>query len=61
MTRTVTGLGRTWVWPDDDRECIKVVFDWISDLGRAMHFCKQRRTAIQAGGNMGVWPWWLAP
>lgn len=60
MTRTVTGLGRTWAWPDDDKECIKVVFDWISDLGRTMHFCKQRRTAIQAGGNMGVWPWWLA-
>lgn len=60
MTRTVTGLGRTWVWPEDDKECIKVVFDWISDLGRTVHFCKQRRTAIQAGGNMGVWPWWLA-
>lgn len=60
MTRTVTGLGRTWAWPEDDKECIKVVFDWISDLGRTVHFCKQRRTAIQAGGNMGVWPWWLA-
>ena len=60
MTRVVEGLGRTWVWPDEDRECIKVVFDWISDLDRTARFCKQRRTAIQAGGNMGVWPWRLA-
>ena len=60
MTRVVEGLGRTWVWPDEDRECIKVVFDWISDLDRTVRLCKQRRTAIQAGGNMGVWPWRLA-
>lgn len=60
MTRVVEGLGRTWVWPGEDRECIKVVFDWISDLDRTVRFCKQRRTAIQAGGNMGVWPWRLA-
>jgi FkbM family methyltransferase len=60
MTRVAEGLGRKWLWPDEDRECIKVIFDWMSDLDRTVKLCKQRRTAIQAGGNMGVWPWRLA-
>ncbi len=60
MTRTVEGLGRTWAWPDDDTECVKVAFGWVDDLDVAAGFCKQRRAAIQAGGNMGVWPWRLA-
>lgn len=59
-TRTVSGLGRTWKWPESDTECLKVIFDWMSDLTRTERFCKQKRTAIQAGGNMGVWPWVLS-
>lgn len=59
-TRTVSGLGRTWKWPESDTECIKVIFDWMSDLTRTIRLCKQKRTAIQAGGNMGVWPWLLS-
>lgn len=59
-TRTVSGLGRTWKWPESDTECVKVIFDWMSDLTRTERFCKQKRTAIQAGGNMGVWPWVLS-
>lgn len=59
-TREVSGLGRTWKWPDTDTECLKVIFDWMSDLTRTERFCKQKRTAIQAGGNMGVWPWVLS-
>lgn len=60
MTRAVQGLGRSWLWPDADRECIKVIFDWLPDMTRAVRFCGQKRTAIQAGGNMGVWPWELS-
>lgn len=59
-TRTVSGLGRTWKWPESDTECLKVIFDWMSDLTRTERLCKQKRTAIQAGGNMGVWPWVLS-
>ncbi len=59
-TRTVSGLGRAWKWPESDTECLKVIFGWMSDLERTMRFCKQKRTAIQAGGNMGVWPWVLS-
>ena len=60
MARIVEGLGRCWAWPDADRECIKAIFGWLADLQRAVDFCKQRRTVIQAGGNMGVWPWELS-
>lgn len=58
--RTVSGLGRTWKWPESDTECLKVIFDWMSDLTRTARFCRQKRTAVQAGGNMGVWPWLLS-
>jgi len=58
--RVVEGLGRKWVWPMSDRECIKVIFDWLPDMKRAYELCRQRRTVIQAGGNMGVWPWELS-
>lgn len=57
MTRVVEGLGRSWFWPSEDTECVKVIFDWISDLDRTIALCPKRRTAIIAGGNMGVWPW----
>lgn len=57
---TVTALGRDWRWLASDRECRKVVFGWAVDVDIAVMHCKQRRTAIQAGGNMGVWPWLLA-
>lgn len=57
---TVQGLGRDWLWPASDVECRKVVFGWSTDLDVAVTSCRQRRTAIQAGGNMGVWPWLLA-
>lgn len=30
------------------------------DMEFATHRCKERRLAIQAGGNIGAWPTWLA-
>lgn len=56
----INGLGRSWKWPDSDQMCRAVVFDWAKDINVAIKHCRQRRTAIQAGGNMGVWPWLLA-
>lgn len=53
-------LGRDWGWPDKDERCRAVVFDWATDLEVALKHCARYRTAIQAGGNMGVWPWLLA-
>lgn len=57
---TVQALGRAWLWPASDVDCRRVVFDWAVDLDIAIAHCRQRRTAIQAGGNMGVWPWLLS-
>lgn len=68
----VEALGRRWLWPEADRECRAVVFDWSADLGatfKALEDIERQnpedgsgryRSCIQAGGNMGVWPWLLA-
>jgi FkbM family methyltransferase len=42
-------------WPEYDTQCAAVVFDSIPDLERAISFCRNKRTVIQAGGNCGVW------
>lgn len=53
-------LGREWEWPDADTECRKVAFDWSQDLRTAYAHCRQFRVCVQAGGNMGVWPWLMS-
>lgn len=47
-------------WPKDDIHCRQVVFDRTSDMEHALDHCKGRSVAVQAGGNAGVWPAWLA-
>lgn len=47
-------------WPEDDIHCRQVVFDRVVDMERALEHCKERKIAVQAGGNAGVWPAWLA-
>jgi FkbM family methyltransferase len=56
----VQGLGRGWSWPDEDDKCRKVVFDWSKDLDVVYPHCRKFDITVQAGGNMGVWPWLLA-
>ena len=56
----VAAEGRTWEWPDADVECRAVVFGEYVSLKRAYPFLKGSRTAIQAGGNMGAFPWKMA-
>lgn len=34
--------------------------DRAPDMSTAVHMCKQRKVAVQAGGNIGAWPIWLA-
>lgn len=57
---TIEGLGRSWQWPAEDTKCRKVIFDMASDLEAIYAHCTRFRYAVQAGGNMGVWPWLLA-
>lgn len=60
MSKVITALGRDWLWPDADEKCHKVVFDWSADLRAVYPHCRAFNCAVQAGGNMGVWPWLLA-
>src|SRR3954463_5592306 len=53
-------LERGLLWPADDRDCAAVVFDTAPDLVRAMEACKGFDLCIQAGGNCGTWPRYLA-
>lgn len=48
-----------WLWPASDTECQKVAFD-LTSLKAAISLCRGFKVAIQAGGNVGVWPKYLA-
>lgn len=47
-------------WPEDDQETRKSVMWTISDVHKFVSFCKKRKVAVQAGGNVGVFPKELA-
>jgi len=49
-------LHEGWAVPDADQCCIQAALAEVCDLGASMDLCRQFRTAIQAGGNMGVYP-----
>ena len=49
-----------WAVPEKDEHCIQAVLAEVSDLGASLDLCQQFRTAIQAGGNVGVYPMALA-
>jgi FkbM family methyltransferase len=51
--------GRKWCWNPIDEKLLQVN-DWIKDIDIALKYCKSKRTVIQAGGAMGVWPVELA-
>lgn len=48
-----------WLWPESDTECQKVAGD-MSSLKEAVGYCENFRVAVQAGGNVGIWPFALA-
>ena len=47
-------------WPADDTDCMAVTFNDVTDLERAIKHCQAKDFAVQAGGNAGVWPIYLA-
>lgn len=49
-----------WAVPDADQCCIQAILAEVGDLGVSLDLCKQFRTAIQAGGNVGVYPMAMA-
>lgn len=54
----INRMGRDWSWPDFDTQLIRV-FDQVCDVEEALEI-SGRRTVIQAGGAVGVWPWYLS-
>lgn len=44
------------LWPSYDQVCRQAALREVSDLEIALKQCKQKRIAVQAGGNCGVWP-----
>ncbi len=48
-------IERGLMWPDYDRECAAVVFDWASDIDIVLQHVEHRDCVVQAGGNCGVW------
>ena len=47
-------------WPISDLDCMAVVFNRVTDLEIAMRYVSKHTMCVQAGGNCGVWPNWLA-
>lgn len=47
-------------WPKTDKECRKAVMGQYQDADVALEMCRYKRIAVQAGGNCGVWPKYLA-
>lgn len=47
-------------WPSGDTQGRAAVFETLGDLQAYIGLCPQRRVAVQAGGNVGIWPLELA-
>jgi FkbM family methyltransferase len=45
-----------WKIPAIDEFCFPVVMSEVEDLGEVLQYCQDFRTAIQAGGNFGIYP-----
>jgi FkbM family methyltransferase len=50
--KTVNGF----LFPESDQECAAAMFMTVDDLEVYYPFCRRFDVAIQAGGNVGVWP-----
>lgn len=49
-------LENGFLWVADDTEAARVAWRDLNEAETAADLCKHRRTVVQAGGNMGVWP-----
>ena len=47
-------------WPDGDRICEKLLLAEVRGLDKAIEHCTRMDTAVQAGGNVGIYPAYLA-
>lgn len=47
-------------WPSSDTDAREAVISSLEDLGAYVKLCRGRKVAVQAGGNVGLWPRELA-
>jgi FkbM family methyltransferase len=45
-----------WYVPAVDKVALDIILREVNDVEQMLPYCKQYRTAIQAGGNVGIWP-----
>jgi len=48
------------IWPVKDRDTTPAVMSTIDDMNIAIMHCRKHDVVVQAGGNCGVWPKYLA-
>lgn len=60
MKRVNIGPLGEFYWPNQDVKCLDHLRQYWVDAGKALKYCKQFDTVVQAGGNVGVWPRYLA-
>ncbi len=47
-------------WPSADTECRPAVISQFKDVDTVLEYCGKKNVVIQAGGNCGIWPRYLA-
>ena len=45
-----------WVVPAHDNVCLDIVLAECADFYAMLKYCKDKRSVIQAGANVGIWP-----
>jgi FkbM family methyltransferase len=51
--------GNFW-FPKGDKECLPSVVEHYKDADVGIKYCSQKKVAIQAGGNCGIWASYLS-
>lgn len=49
-----------FLWPHGAEAYGRRYIAHAADMKTALKFTTRRRTVVQAGGHVGVWPWWLS-
>lgn len=47
-------------WPESDTQACQIVPQQVTDVEVALQYVRERGVVIQAGGNVGIWPLYLA-
>ena len=51
---------QNYYFPDHDRDCHAVIIDQSADIYIVLHYVQDFSVCVQAGGNVGIWPFILS-